>query len=296
MQTAGEHLVGQDAERPDVGGRPHHAAPALPVGPPFGRYVVEGAQRRHIGVGAVEFDGESEVAEPHPAVRSEQHVSGLQIAVDPAAPVDVGQRGGDPGEDAAGVGQWCGRAVAVCGEHVLEAAVGAGHHQCGGAVEFGALGVVDGEDFAGGHHVRVVGVQAEPHLAPHQLFHGSALAGRQQMGGQQFDRGLAAVGGMGRRVHDAPTARADRAGQQPVAHPVAGGQVDPGVRALSHACRSPPGRGAWTGAAARGVPRARGRSGVRARRVRHACGWCPRRVPHRRAAAVSRWPDSRCGS
>lgn len=86
--------MGQYTEGPDVGGRPdHRPVGAGALGPPLGRQMVECAERRHVGVGAVEFGREAEVGEPDLAACAQQHVGGFEVTVHPPGVVHVGEPG-----------------------------------------------------------------------------------------------------------------------------------------------------------------------------------------------------------
>lgn len=187
-------------------------------------------------MGAVQLGGQPEVGQPDPPFGGEQDVAWLEVAVHPAPLVDVGQPRGDPGEDAGRFGYGTGaarsrgagaaRSRGSAGQQLLEAVLGAVHDQRGDALQLRAVGVVERQRRAGAYDVRVIGFQAEAHLALDELFHRLALARRQQVGRQELDGRRAArlvLGG----VHHAPASGAEPVGQRPLPHPVSGGQVEP---------------------------------------------------------------------
>ena len=110
----GEHLVEHDAEGVHVGATVEREALGL-----FRREVGGGAEHcarlgeRVAALGA----GDAEVGDLHPALRRDEHVSGLHVAVDDAVAVRELERVGDVGRDP---GRFHRRERAVSVEHVAE--------------------------------------------------------------------------------------------------------------------------------------------------------------------------------
>lgn len=143
--------------------------------------------------------------------------------MDPARPVHVGQSGADLGEDPLGAGHR--RSGAGGGQDVLEAVGGALHHQGDGAVQFGAVGVVDGDHGEGADQVRVVGAAAEAQLTGGHLGQGAALTGAGAGRAEELDGGGGAVRALG-GVDTAPGARAEEGSGAVAGQRVAVGDVE----------------------------------------------------------------------
>jgi hypothetical protein len=96
-QRPRQHLEGDDAGRVDVGGGRRHQAAGL-----LGAEIVDGAESRpdlgQVGVG--EALGDAEVDDDRVAVRVDQDVLGLDVAVDVAALVGVVEGGAELLEEA----------------------------------------------------------------------------------------------------------------------------------------------------------------------------------------------------
>ncbi len=124
---AGEQLAEDAAEGVDVGGAGDAAVELL------GGHVGDGADdERGLGAGALQEAGDAEVGEEQAlAVGGEEHVLGLDVAVDEAAGVGVVERGGG----LAHVGQGAADGERPGAEGVGEGAAGdVGHDEVGGAV------------------------------------------------------------------------------------------------------------------------------------------------------------------
>lgn len=223
MQATGEHLVGQDTEGPDVGGRPHHCpAGTGALGPPLGRHVVECAERWQIGVGAFEFGGQAEVGEPDGAVRAEEHVGGFEVAVHPAGAVHVGEPGGDTSQDPQGVRDRSARPGGV--QRLPQTGLGAVHDERDRPVQRGQVRRVHRAHGMRPYEVRMVRLGAEPCLARDQFTERRTLTGCQSAGRQHLHRHDRAVGDRAGLVHGAPAAGPDDGVQLPAVDPETGRQ------------------------------------------------------------------------
>jgi len=84
-KLAGEQLIEDNAKRPDIGGGSHEPRFA---GRLFGRHVGRGAKngvgKGHAAVGLHEL-GEAKVADKRFTIRVEQHVGGLEVAMEDTA-------------------------------------------------------------------------------------------------------------------------------------------------------------------------------------------------------------------
>ena len=114
---AGQHLVKRGAQRPQVGARVHRVAVDL-----LGRHVAGRADRlpvrgQRLGVRPLALGGAEigELGRPGPTV--DQHVAGLDVAVDDAGRVGGAQRQGDVARDARGLGDL---EAAAVGQQALE--------------------------------------------------------------------------------------------------------------------------------------------------------------------------------
>ncbi len=144
MRVAGERsftaqdLVQRDAKRPEVRTRIGRVATQQ-----FRRQVSEGPDHHAAGGDASAFHaGDAEVGQSHRAARIEQHVSGLEVAVNDTALVRRREAGRHFARDSYGVAPWHGSA----GETIRERSAGTVGH---GDVEpsiVGATHVVDAGD------------------------------------------------------------------------------------------------------------------------------------------------------
>ena len=113
LAPPGEGFEQHEPERVDVNGGVDRLAPHL-----LGRQIGGGARNRARcgGDRAVERAGDPEIGEAGFAAVVEQDVRGLDVAVDEAARVDVGQCGREPGAQAQDVGGGQGSFVEARGE------------------------------------------------------------------------------------------------------------------------------------------------------------------------------------
>ncbi|GAA1404173.1 hypothetical protein GCM10009639_49860 [Kitasatospora putterlickiae] len=160
--------VQQHAERPQVRGRV-----ALLAADPLRRDVLGRADQRAGGGerGGVPHRGDAEVGEDGGAVRAQQHVAGLDVAVLDAGRVRGAQRGEHTAADPGGLGD----GERAAGDPVGEAAAGDQFHdQPGVGVPGGVDDVVDHRD------VRVLEAGERAGLAQHALaqFVGGGGVGR----------------------------------------------------------------------------------------------------------------------
>ena len=204
-QPSGEHLVEGDAHRVDVG-LGHHAL-ALGL---LGREIVGGAERlpglREAQVGYAL--GDAEVGHLHPAVVGDEHVLGLDIAVDEAAAVGIFEARQYLGADRDGLLY---RQGGVAGDELFEALPRYELHD--DIVEVAVLAyVVDVDDVGMGEVGGCLGFAAE---ACHKLLVCGELVA------QHFDR------------HDATQDVV--AGFIDLGHASAAHHADEGVAAIQHA-------------------------------------------------------------
>lgn len=178
---AAEQFVQQDAEGVEVGVRADRAAHGL-LGGHVGRGADGRAGVREAGGVGVEDGGDAEVEDEHGAVRTDHHVTGLEVAVDDRH----GVHGAEDGAQLRGHRDGPGPGVRVVfGEVVAE--VGALHvlHDEEQVVAV-AAGVVHGDQ------ARVVHLCGDPALADEaaaQLVGGRAADGSgDPVGAQQLDR------------------------------------------------------------------------------------------------------------
>ena len=138
-ELPGEHLVEDDAERPDVGAGVDVLAAEL-----FGRHVGDGADgAAGAGQAGLAGDlGQAEVGDAGRPVLGDEDVGRLDVAVDDAARVGGGQAVGDLGGDGQGLGRGQGAALDL-GPQALAAAEGHGDEH---APVLALADLVDGAD------------------------------------------------------------------------------------------------------------------------------------------------------
>ncbi len=179
----GEHLEEQAAERPDVGAGVDRLAADL-LGAHVGRgahHAPVGGQLRGVSVlraaRRVRRLGEAEIDELHAAAGRDHHVRGLQVAVDHALGVRLGEAFGDLNGERHGIARRKRPLLQALAERL---AVDPLEDQIGRAVE--PFEAVDRGD------VRVVEAGEEPRLALEALQAGGVVAERV---GERLDRHLA---------------------------------------------------------------------------------------------------------
>ena len=218
--------MGEDAEGPDVGRGPDLAAAFADLRPEeLGRGVVGGGESGGVGVGALQLGGHVEVGEPGRTVLHQQHVGGLEVAVDPAGAVQLGQSLTGLREQRGAL-----RRVRGAGEERGERALGPFQYEDGGAVEFGAVRVVDGEGLVHPDEPRACESSVQLDLALGEFTQMRQLTWRTRAGGQELQRrglrqALGRVGAPG-LVDAAERARGDRVPHLPGPHPVPLGHRD----------------------------------------------------------------------
>ena len=162
-----------------------------------------------------ELAREAEVGEPHRAVGHHQHVGRLDVAVDPAARVDVHERLADRADHRDGIDG---------AERVLEVVLGALHGDDDGTVHRGRRFVIHDERLERPHEQRMVGVLVEA-----RLLELGVLRGREQPAGDELQRRLGPVLAA-RGVNTAPRAGGDVLANPPRAGAEAGRDVDHSTR------------------------------------------------------------------